>query len=296
MEIQMTDRLTPRHMGELFRGLLLKLDKDVTPYGLVRCFVAMFEEEAARREAEAPRRSAAHVPPMSLVAHVPVAGPDSADAPKTYGAFGWQADLVLGSHKPAPAADAPKSWTCPDDGCICTDARCALGLDCADMRSRNKPAPAADDLHRAIDKLSGAVASFANSQHGQSQTNYKAQADALNARDEIKALFETQAREMASLLADKTAAEERIEALKARGAYLEGASDANFKDAEANGQRAEKAEARVARLTTMLGVAQSEVEFLVTAAEANDPPKELALRANDVLATLKRAAEANDAG
>jgi len=50
------------------------------------------------------------------------------------------------------------------------------------------PAPA-DDLHKAIDKLSDAVSRFRNSMHGQSQTDYKAQADALNARDEIKALF-----------------------------------------------------------------------------------------------------------
>jgi hypothetical protein len=127
---------------------------------------------------------------------------------------------IVGRKDPG-SADAPKGWPCMHGGECRTPTFCGTGYSAVCQSPKaDKPAPAADDLHRAIDKLSGAVASFANSQHGQSQTNYKAQADALNARDEIKALFETQAREIASLLADKTAAEERIEALKARVARL----------------------------------------------------------------------------
>lgn len=76
LQEEMANHLTPARMGEMLRQLLGTLDDRVSPYGLVRCFVAMFEcaanersdlfkpisyrhlagqpvDEAARREAEA---------------------------------------------------------------------------------------------------------------------------------------------------------------------------------------------------------------------------------------------------
>lgn len=163
----MTDRLTPPMLRDLAHALVASDDRKhpLTDAGKMLYRIShTLEEEAARREARAR----------------PVTMRDILDA-------ACKRPAPQGEREGPDSAAAPAHWK-----------GSTLDPDC---KPEDKPAPAADDLHRAIDKLSDAVARFRNSMNGQSQTDYKAQADALNARDEIKALFEAQAREIAKLKA-----------------------------------------------------------------------------------------------
>jgi len=149
-------------------------------------------EEAARREAEAPDpRTVIRDDHIGVETGVRTAtqvareGPGSAAAPADPdGTYRRILDDFRKSGEPTEWDKANADALVHGTG-VLRDGK-HVPLD--EWRAEDKPAPA-DDLHRAIDKLSDAVSRFTRSNTHQAQTDYKAQADALNARDEIKALF-----------------------------------------------------------------------------------------------------------